>query len=268
MNISFIGYGHMAKALAHGLRDYYAQPLTIHAAAPSLKIETNEQGIHTTTDNLAVVKHADVLFLAVKPHHLADAYAEIVPFIPASCLVISVAAGVPLAWFKQYKPEHIAIVRTMPNLAATYGQSATPMVANEYVTPHQKKITENMLNALGIARWVSCEDKIDALTALAGSGPAYIFYIMQAMVEGARYLGIEEELAETFTKQTVAGALSLANHSSKSFNDLQKEVTSPQGTTAAAIKVLKDTACNDSIKHALKAAYERAKQLTLNKLRG
>ena len=259
MNISFIGFGHMAKALAHGLQ---LNPQNkIRAAAPSLSIEFNEDGIETTADNLAVIPDADILILAVKPTQMKSVLMQMTTIkLPANCLIISIASGLSLTWFETYLPD-TAIVRAMPNIAASVGKSATPLIANAVVTPSQKQWAEQIFNAIGITTWLSEESMMDAFTALSGSGPAYVFLFLESLIAAAVTLGIEKSLAQSFTLQTVEGALRLATESKLSLAELRSTVTSPAGTTAAALAVFSAHDFINIIYQAIEAAKLRAQQL-------
>ena len=258
MKISFIGFGNMAKAMSKGfLHDKNNQ---LRAAAPSLPIGINEDGIQTYSDNLAVISDADILILAVKPAQMSMVLAQISPNLPSKCLVISIASGIPLSWFETHRP-NTAIIRAMPNIAAAIGKGATPLIANEFVSHQQKQWAEKLLTSIGIITWATTESDIDAFTALSGSGPAYVFLFMEAMIKSAIALGIPDDTAKSFTLQTFEGALSLARESTLDLAELRKTVTSPAGTTAAAIEVLTRHGFDKLIHDAMKAAYDRAKVL-------
>lgn len=258
MKISFIGFGNMAKAMAHRLLKDSAHEL--YAASPSLENGINAQGIRTYNDNLAVLAEADIIILAVKPLQMEKVITQISACIPPHSLVISVATGISLSWFASKCP-HIAMVRAMPNIAAAIGESATPLIANAFVNEKQKEAANTIFKSIGITTWVQQEGDIDAFTALSGSGPAYIFMFMEAMIKAATTLGIKEDAAKIFTLQTVEGALSLAIESKQDLTELRKKVTSPAGTTAAAIGVLSEHGFDKLIYKAMKAAYDRAKEL-------
>jgi len=259
MKISFIGFGNMAQAIADGLLDN--KDYQLWAAAPSLSVQSTPQGISTHHHNAAIIADADIIVLAVKPLQMPAVFAEIQAKIPANCLVISIAAGLNLAWFNKRASSSLALVRAMPNIAASVRQSATPLFANELVTTRQRETAERIFSAIGLTVWVKQESDIDAFTSLSGSGPAYIFLFMEAMINAAKALGLSEEIATSFTLQTCLGALSLASTSELSLSELRNKVTSPAGTTAAAIEVFKSQGLETITLKAMKAAYERAQQL-------
>lgn len=258
MKISFIGYGNMAKAIVKGLRGNEAYEL--RASSPSLPASIDKNGTKTCSDNLAFIHDADILILAVKPAHMNTVVTQIAQtMVPAHCVIISVASGLNLSWFETYLPK-TAIIRAMPNIASALGQGATPLVANKFVTKEQRQKAEKIFTNLGLITWVQNENDINAFTALSGSGPAYIFMFMEAMIKAAVALGIAEDVAKSFALQTFKGALGLATETELSLSELRKTVTSPAGTTAAAIEVLTQHGFDAMIDKAMYAACERARQ--------
>jgi pyrroline-5-carboxylate reductase len=149
----------------------------------------------------------------------------------------------------------------MPNIAVATQQSATPLKANQWVSNEQKLKAEQLFNQLGITTWIDKEEAIDAFTALSGSGPAYVFLFMEAMIKAAINLGIRRDLAEKFTLQTLHGALSLASQTNANLSDLRESITSSGGTTEAALHVFKQQELEGLIEKAMCAAYQRAQQL-------
>jgi pyrroline-5-carboxylate reductase len=262
MKISFIGFGNIAKAMAQGFLTDKKNEL--RAAAPSLSLGITEDGIKTTSDNVAIVSDADIIILAVKPAKINEVFAEISAHLPPDCLVISVASGIRLAWFKQHNA-NIAVVRAMPNIAAAIGKSATPLVANSLVSAEQQSWAEQLFNRIGITTWVEQESDIDAFTALSGSGPAYVFLFMEAMMNAGMKLGLSEQVVKEFTLQTFAGALTLASEKDVLVAELRRKVTSPAGTTAAALEVFAKGGLSDLVEAAIIAAQSRAKALGSHK---
>lgn len=258
MNISFIGFGNMAKAMSDGLMQNDEN--LISAASPSLSTKLYKNRVRTYSDNLAVLPNADVIILAVKPAQMKQVLNQIRPHLIANSLLISVASGLTLSWLEQHTP-NTAIIRAMPNIAVAMKTGATPLFANRFVTEKQKQLTTRLFTTIGIATWALNENDMDVFTALSGSGPAYVFKFMEAMINTATTLGLPAEVAKTITLQTFSGALSLASESNLSINDLRKSVTSPSGTTAAALHVLEQRGFEKLIYDAMLAAFERAKQM-------
>jgi pyrroline-5-carboxylate reductase len=260
MNISFIGFGNMAKAMAQCL--VKNQTYHLRAASPSLPIGVTLEGVETHYDNLSILADADIIILAVKPAKMAAVLTQINDHLPPTCLMISVAAGRKLDWIENHIKKNAPIIRAMPNIAAEIAQSATPLIANFFVTDEQKIIANALFSNLGITTWVEQETDMDAYTALSGSGCAYVFLFMEALVEGACAIGLSEEIATSFALQTVLGAANVSKTTKKRFSDLRANVTSPAGTTAAALAILHDLKFKEIIKTAMGAAYERSQHLS------
>lgn len=263
MKISFIGYGNIAKALAENLSSNSAYQL--QASAPSLPVGINAVGVVTNHNNLAVLEQADVVILAVKPAIMADVLAQIKHAIPANCVLVSLAAGLSLAWLEKHCRPEQAIVRAMPNVASAVGQGSTPLIANTAVTRQQQIVVTEFFQCSGIITWLTHEAQMDIFTALSGSGPAYVFLFLEAMADAAEQLGLSAESAKTFALQTVSGAASVACESGLEFKTLREKVTSPNGTTAAAIQVLQEQGFESLLFRAMEAAMKRAQQLGCEK---
>ncbi len=254
--VCFIGFGNMAKALARGLlkqKNYH-----LAAAAPSLTVGVNAEGIHTYKDNKAALKNAAIIILAIKPMQMSTALKEIGLLLPKDSLLISVATGMSIDWMSAYCRPGQAIVRTMPNTPAAVGCAATPMIANSATSPAHKKQAELIFSSVGLAHWLDNEQDIDRFTALSGSGPAYVFSFMQAMIASGVQLGLASDEVQQFVLQTCKGAVQLAEQSTVDIATLKKQITSPGGTTAAALEVL-DSQLNPLVQAAIEAAYRRAK---------
>lgn len=260
MNITFIGFGHMAQAIARGLAHESTFKLT--AASPSLKSGVSDAGLTTGQNNREAVQEADVIILAVKPAQMRCVYQEIEPYLPESALIISVAAGMRLSWFEQFNTQPRAIIRAMPNIAAAISQSATPLLANQQTAPHQKAQAQRIFSTIGLTAWADDETQMDLFTALSGSGVAYVFLFMEKIEETAIALGLPQETAHLFTLQTFNGALNLALTENKALSTLRKNVTSPNGTTAAAINSFEKHGLGNTVSEAMKSAFKRAQALS------
>lgn len=259
MNIAFIGYGNMAKAIAKGLMKEKA--FKLYAASPSLSKGINAQGLVTDNNNQAIAEKADVLILAVKPAQIVPVLLQIQDQIKKDSLLISVAAGISLSCLKAHCPPNQAIVRTMPNTPAEIAEAATALIANAKTTPEQKQLTEQIFSNIGLFRWIEDESQLNTITALSGSGPAYVFKFMESMIQAAQQLGLDEDTATRFTLQTFKGAAELALQSEHSLSDLRKKVTSPKGTTAAALDILCQGELDEMILSAMTAAKKRSIEL-------
>ncbi|RUR09168.1 pyrroline-5-carboxylate reductase [Legionella sp. km772] len=258
MKIGFIGFGSMAKAIARGLIKEPTHQL--FAAAPSLTKGINAEGIQTYHDNKELVQQVEIIILAVKPSQMDKVINEINAHLSPSSLVISVAAGLSIEWFANRFTKPYALIRTMPNTPASIGLGATPMFANTYVSRDHKQWAEAIFSSVGLTHWAKAEEEMDVFTALSGSGPAYVFLFVEALTNAAIALGLESAIAQKFALQTCRGALKLAENTNLSLSQLRTQVTSPGGTTAAALGVL-EPQLEGLIHKAMQAAQIRAEEL-------
>lgn len=262
LKLSFIGGGNMASALIGGLINQGFASENICVADPIAesrqKLETDYK-ITTTDDNNQAASQADILVLAVKPQILKPVCEAIAPAIDGKPpLVISIAAGITLPSLQNWLGETTPIVRCMPNTPALVKTGATGLFASHHVSDAQKQQTESILSAIGIHVWVESESQIDAVTAVSGSGPAYFFMVMEAMQAAGESLGLDSDTAKTLTLQTALGAAKMAQTSDVDAAELRRRVTSPGGTTAAAIGVFEDDGLRDLFAKALQAANDRS----------
>lgn len=262
--IGFIGAGNMAQALVGSLvtNGYPAENISL--ASPSReKLQQLQQrwGVKITTDNKQLANN-DVLVLAIKPqvaHEVCSAIAaNIKQYRP---LIISVVAGVPIIAYERMLGKELAIIRCMPNMPALINLGATGLYASNCTSAEQRYLAEQLLRAVGITAWVDTEAQIDIITGLSGSGPAYFFYMMEALESAAIAAGLPADIAHPFILQTVKGAASLAQQRSDSLAVLRRQVTSPNGTTEQALQVLQQRNVEEALGAALKAAELRAKEL-------
>lgn len=204
---------------------------------------------------------ADVLFLALKPQVMDTVLPSVRSTVGSGTVVVSVAAGKTLGFLEKHLGE-AAMVRAMPNTPAMVGRGVTGAFANAHVTEAQREQVHALLRVSGPVEWVPAEADIDAVTALSGSGPAYVFYLVECMAEAGRKLGLQADLAMRLARETVAGAGELLHQSPDDASRLRQNVTSPGGTTAAALSVLMaDDAMQPLFDKALAAARKRAEEL-------
>jgi pyrroline-5-carboxylate reductase len=204
---------------------------------------------------------AAVLFLAVKPQVMESALPSVRSVVGPETVVVSVAAGKTLAFLERHLGE-AAMVRAMPNTPAMVGRGVTGAFANARVSDGQRAQVDSLLRVSGPVEWVPTEADIDAVTALSGSGPAYVFYLVECMAEAGRKLGLQADLAMRLARETVAGAGELLHQSPDDAQRLRQNVTSPGGTTAAALSVLMaEDAMQPLFDKALAAARKRAEEL-------
>jgi len=266
--LAFIGSGNMATALINGLLadGYPADSITASDQLAEKRENLAGSGIHTTDDNCGAVSGADVVVLAVKPQILQAVCQEIEPAIKQTrALIISIAAGITESSLASWLGKESAIVRTMPNTPAMLQSGATVLHANANTSQEQKDIAESILRAVGITRWLDSEKQIDAATALSGSGPAYYFLFMEAMTRAGIDMGLSQETAHLLTLQTALGAARMAMESNDLPEELRKKVTSPGGTTEAAINHLQAQHFEDIVSQAMQAAKNRSKELSGNR---
>lgn len=264
--VAFIGGGNMTRSLVLGLvaSDYDLHHIWVSSrTAEKLEFFQDKLGIQITQDNCEVVDHAEVLILAVKPHQVKTVCQEIKSNVAErKPLIISVANGITDAMIRKWLQEHIAVVRAMPNTPASVAASATALYANPHVAMEQRDAAEAIMRAVGLVVWVDDEEQIDAVTALSGAGPAYIFLVMEAMQQAGEKIGLSAETTRLLTLQTVQGAARMALESEQDVVRLRECVTSPGGSTEQAIKVLEDKHIREIFAAAIEAACQRSKELT------
>lgn len=266
LSIGFIGGGNMAQAIIRGLVAAGHDPARLHVADPSSQqqadIRSISASIHVSADNGEVSELCDVLVLAVKPQILPDV-AQALPHTlrPASQLVISIAAGITMASLRSWFGSTPRLVRVMPNTPALIGAGMSGLYAGHDLDSIARGWADYVMEATGDTLWVADEALIDAVTAVSGSGPAYFFLIIEAMQDVARELGFDEQQARLLTTRTAAGAGLLAAQSDEPAATLREQVTSPGGTTAAALAELEAGGIRDIFRTALLAARDRAVEL-------
>ena len=270
--IAFIGCGNMAGSIVQGLIET-GYPKEKLWGTSRRKERTDylrqELGINATQDNVQAVQHADVIVLAVKPQQMQAVSKQIAPIVQQKKhpLIISVAVGISTAMLRKWLgngAEHLnfAIVRSMPNTPSLVGAGASGLFANPYVTSAQKALAESLHRAVGIAVWVGDEALINAVAAVSGSGPAYFFYVIEAMQMAGVKQGLSKEQAKLLALQTAVGASKLALESDDDVVNLRRNVTSPNGTTEQATKTFDELGLSAIFDKAMQAASNRAVELT------
>jgi pyrroline-5-carboxylate reductase len=262
--IAIIGSGVMGEAIIGGLlRKQVTIPSHIHASdpLPERRAALQEQyGILAHNDNTSAVQNADVVILSVKPQRLDKVLAGLRDLIPPQALVLSIVAGASIEQISTYL-NHLNVVRSMPNTPAQIGQGITVWTASPTVTPEQAEIARQILQALGQEVFVEEESFLDMATALSGTGPAYVFLFMEAMIDAGVHLGFPRRIAEQLVTQTIRGSVEYYVHRKAHPATLRNEVTSPGGTSAAAIYYLEKAGVRTAISRAIWAAYERSQEL-------
>ena len=262
MKITFIGGGNMAKALLGGLikRGYSSSKMHVVEVCKEKCVELhNEFGVRASTELAASVMHCEALILAVKPQQLQEIALQLAPLIDGR-LVISIAAGVRTQDLARWLGTH-NIVRCMPNTPALIRSGVTALYAMPAVKPEQCHRAESVLSAVGNTLWVEDEEMLDAVTAISGSGPAYVFYFVEAMQQAAYELGLEEEQARQMVLDTFIGACKLAESSKEEVATLRARVTSKNGTTERALLSMESNRVKQDIVDAIHAAAARSKEM-------
>lgn len=263
-SIGFIGAGNMANSLIRGLlAQGVDKSLLLAADIDTDKLRSLTQACDIgSASNQQIAGTADVIVLAVKPQvmravctglDLADRQSQ--------PLVVSIAAGITIANLESWLGDACALVRCMPNTPALIGKGASGLYAGGNVTAQQKQMAENIMAAVGLSIWVDAESDIDTVTAVSGSGPAYFFLFMEAMGQAATDMGLSGELARQLVYQTALGASELAITSDDDIAELRRKVTSPGGTTEAAVNRFEAGELRKLVGDALKAARDRSVEL-------
>lgn len=264
-SVVLVGAGNMGGAMLAGWlkSGIPGASVTVLDPSPSDKMQAliGGAGARWSKDAPAGVQ-ADILFLAVKPQVMDAVLPGLKSLVGPQTVVVSVAAGTTLATMESHLGP-AAMVRAMPNTPAMVGRGVTGAFANPKVADHQRDQVHRLLKVSGPVEWVDSEAEINAVTALSGSGPAYVFYLVECMAEAGRKAGLQADLAMRLARETVAGAGELLHQSSDDASTLRKNVTSPGGTTAAALSVLMEPeqGMQPLFDKAIEAARKRAEEL-------
>lgn len=262
VTVSIIGVGAMGEALASGLLSAGWDPtaVTLCVRRPDRAVQLEEQtGCTVVLDPLEAVKERRVTVIAVKPRDVPSVLESISGRVPSDRTLISVVAGVTTDTYEEVLGP-VPVVRAMPNTPALVRQSVTGIAAGRHAGPTDLDIAQQVLGAVGSVR-VMDEALLDAVTAVSGTGPAYVFLLAEALTEAAMREGLPRDVAETFVHETIRGAGHLLTDTSKGPVQLRYEVTSPGGTTAAAIHVLEERGFRALVEDAVRAAALRAAEL-------
>jgi pyrroline-5-carboxylate reductase len=262
--IAFIGGGTMAGAIIKVIVDKeLIAPQSVVASEPRdgrRKELADDYGIIVTLDNCAAVKDKDIVVLSIKPQVMPAVLDELQGQIPPQALVFSIAAGVPVTSIITGLG-HKAVVRVMPNTPAQIGEAMSVWIASPAVSEKQRKQAQAILQAMGEELQVHSEEYLDMATAVSGTGPTYVFLMMEAMVDAAVHLGFSRQDAKKLVVQTVLGSVLFAQHSNKHLAELRNMVTSPGGTSADAIYQLEKGTMRTVLSKAIWAAYQKSRLL-------
>jgi len=261
--IGFIGAGNMAGSLIGGLLKAEYDAGNIRASDPSPLDRAKLPGIEVINDNQAIAAWADVIILAVKPQVLKSACKQIAEQVGQhQNLIISIAAGIRSNNITDWLGTDTACIRVMPNTPALIGLGVSGLYANPQSSQTQIDTAKKIMQTVGLVTQFENEEMIDTVTAVSGSGPAYFFLLMEAMIKAARQQGLSEGDARSMVLQTALGAATMAINSDVDTEELRRRVTSPGGTTERAIQTMQDGNLMDLISNAINAATRRSAELS------
>ena len=264
-DILLVGCGKMGSALVESWITGNRDPASISIIEPEIQSikKLTEKGVNTMQSERELPGNfaPEIILFAVKPQIMGEVVPRYARF-KENTVYLSIAAGQSLARCKECLGRDAAIIRVMPNTPAAIGRGISCGIANEIVREDQKKLAASLMKATGEFHWLSSEDQIDAVTAVSGSGPAYVFLLAECLATTAISLGLSEDLAERLGRMTVAGSGELLHRSKETATILRQNVTSPGGTTEAALQVLMDNPGLQSLLHkAVGVAFKRSKEL-------
>lgn len=267
ITITFIGPGVMAEAMLSGiLKKGLTEPENICTAGPfvdRLEFLAQKYGVRTFTDNSKAAREADVVILSVKPQRLEKVLQGISGSIKPDAFILSIVAGASIGKIARHS-KHDVIVRTMPNTPAQIGEGITVWTCSPSVNNKQKEYAQEILGAFGQEIFVDEEEYLDKATALSGTGPAYVYLFMEAMVDAGVHMGFSRRIAERLVIETLRGSVDYydtGEETSRHLARLRNQVTSPGGTSAEALYYLEKAGFRTAISRAIWAAYQRSREL-------
>lgn len=267
LTFGFIGGGNLATALIGGLIARGVPRASIRVAdpyAPARERLAQEQGVKAVAEPDAELAASDVIVMAVKPQQFHEAAAQLLPQLQTAggrALVISVAAGIRLQDMQRWLGGHARVVRSMPNTPALTGKGMTGLTAPAGLSAEDRAVATAVAEAVGQCLWFEGDAQMDAVTAMSGSGPAYVFYVLEAMEKAAVELGLTAAQGRQLAVETFRGAAALAAQSSEPVSTLRERVTSKGGTTHAALTVLEQAGVGDAFVRAVHAAAARGAEM-------
>ena len=265
MLITFIGGGNMASALISGLANPPRSDLCIRVVEPSEPARKRLEetfSVETFTDAVSAIEGADVVLLAIKPQIMSTVLDQLAGHVQPDQLVLSIAAGITMTSIEAQLGRGQAVVRCMPNTPALIGHGITGMVSGRKCSTGQRSRAEQIMSAASEVVWLDDEDLMDAVTAVSGTGPAYFFLMTEALAAAAKELGLPAATADRLAAITCFGAGAMVASSPDEAEELRRRVTSPGGTTEAAMAVLEDGDFRSLMLRAVRAARDRSKELS------
>jgi pyrroline-5-carboxylate reductase len=266
--IALIGAGSMSEAMLAGIVENKlidSQQIWVTNRSNEKRLSTlhEKYGVSTTYELNELLDGADVVVLAMKPKDAATSIEQVKHLLQPSMMIISVLAGVSIDSIEALAQKQLAIVRAMPNTSAAVGKSATAIAVNSKVTDQQRQIVQMLFDTVGLTAFVE-ESQLDAVTGLSGSGPAYIYYLVEAMEKSAVEIGLEREMGKQLIVQTLLGAAEMLSKTTQNPQELRQAVTSPGGTTEAGLKILAEHGVQEAIVECIKEATAQSKRLGKN----
>lgn len=265
MKIAIVGCGNMGMAFAKSFIQYNLVKrddllLIEKSTDRSETLKTENAGVVVDTIGPRI-SEVDLIILSVKPQDFSSVHHDLRAIIRPNQLVLSIMAGIPMAQIQE-KLDHLLVVRAMPNTPAVLGMGITGFTAAKEVDLASLRRVENLINATGRSIFLEDETMLDAVTALSGSGPAYFYYVVKAMIEAGRQMGFDDAVAALLVKQTMLGSYHLINTADKSLDELIQAVASKGGTTEAALRAFESGSLADTLVTGIKAAQVRATELS------
>jgi pyrroline-5-carboxylate reductase len=262
--VGFVGAGNMAEAICRSLvHEAFYKPTTIAAFDPSEDRREHfrkELGVYINKDNAELVERSENILLAVKPQVMEKALAEIKPVLGPGQTIISIAAGISTRYIETTLDRLVPVIRVMPNTPLMVGAGTVALCKGQFATDAHLEFARSLFAASAVTLTVE-ESQMDAVTAVSGSGPAYFFYLMEAMAQAGEELGLTRENALTLATNTAFGSAKMVTELKETPEVLRRKVTSPAGTTEAAINVLDRMGVKDAFVQAMRAAAQRSKEL-------
>lgn len=261
--LGFIGVGHIASSLIEGFLDSGAVAAgAICAYDPRAEVGAKlaSMGIRSLSDECAVVSESKIVIIAVRPSEVPAVMEKIKDRLTFNNVLVSLAAGVPMATIKRYLGKECKLIRAIPNVAARFCSGVTALSYEMPITYQELQAVKDLFDCVGILRVVD-EEKLNDYIAAASSSPAYFYYLTKALADGAAAQGIDSETAELIAAQTLIGAAKILENSRKSAGDLLSEVATPKGTTAEALNVLEKSGLPQTVADAMLACTKRANDM-------
>lgn len=263
--ISFIGAGSMAEAIIEGIVNKQfvkSNQIFVSNKGNKERLQQLEEKYNITgnTNKEEVINDADIIVFATKPHDIESAILDVKPFIKENQLVISVIAGISTTFISSLIDKEVAVIRTMPNTSAAIGYSATAIAKGKFATDDNLKLAKQLFSSIGTVSVVE-EEKMHIVTGISGSGPAYVYYLVEAMEKVAQEEGLDKKTAKELITQTIIGAGKMLKQSKEPAEILRENVTSPNGTTAAGIQTLSEYNFQEAVVNCVKSAKNRSIEL-------